>query len=250
MVFDRCDSGKSSRVAIGELEGLDWRESGKGVGGVDNGEVRPNIAHGKIVPKGVEREVAIGADTMATPSGVVACTIIEDVFPNTVGHVDVAIPGALQTARARSSLERERGVVIIRGERTGLETTVKSQNTERIGVGVGQVEVFGTQIGGVGASPDGIVVAARGTHADVVAHDVGVGAGIPTETETSQESVHTTKAKTTGRGGEIVLEEKTAGVGIECDSIIRSGEAGCGYVIMNRVGTDYAVEGVDIMGVG
>ena len=250
MVFDRCDSGKSSRVAIGELEGLDWRESGKGVGGVDNGEVRPNIAHGKIVPKGVEREVAIGADTMAAPSGVVASTIIEDVFPNTVGHVDVAIPRALQTARARCSLERERGVVIIRGERTGLETTVKSQNTERIGVGVGQVEVFGAQIGGVGASPDGIVVAARGTHADVVAHDVGVGAGIPTETETPQEGVDTTKAKTTGRCGEIVLEEKTAGVGIKCEGIFSSGKAGCSYVIMNRIGTNYAVEGVDIMGVG
>ena len=104
MVFDRCDSDKSSRVAIGELEGLDWRESSEGVGGVDNGEVGSDIAHGKIVPKGVEREVAIGAYTMATPSGVVASTIIEDVFPNTVGHVDVAIPGALQTARAGSSL--------------------------------------------------------------------------------------------------------------------------------------------------
>ena len=140
--------------------------------------------------------------------------------------------------------------MIIRGERTCLETTVKSQNTERIGVGVGQVEVFGAQIGGVGASPDGIVVAARGTHADVVAHDVGVGAGIPTETETPQEGVDTTKAKTTGRCREIVVEEKAAGVGIKCEGIFSSGKAGCSYVIMNRIGTNYAVEGVDIMGVG
>ena len=208
-----------------------------------------DLAHGEVGDIDVEGKGAVGACGVALSLDVTVDFIVYVVGAYAVGHVDVAIPGALQTARARSSLERERGVVIIRGERTGLETTVKSQNTERIGVGVGQVEVFGAQIGGVGASPDGIVVSARGTHADVVAHDVGVGAGIPTETETPQEGVDTTKAKTTGRGGEIVLEEETAGVGIECDSIIRSGEAGCGCVIMNRVGTDYAVEGVDIMGV-
>jgi hypothetical protein len=137
--------------------------------------------------------------------------------------------------------------MIVRGERAGLIAAVESKDAETV---FGSRELGGTEIGGVESAPYGVEIAAGRTDTDIIAHNIGVGAGIPTETETPQEGVDTTKAKTTGRGGEIVVEEETAGVGIDYDSIIRNGEAGCGYVIMNRVGTDYAVEGVDIMGVG
>ena len=98
-----------------------------------------------------------------------------------VGHVDIAIPREVYMSSAGFDMEVEHRVVVVWCKRTCLEATVEGQNAEReLGLGIlVESEILTAHIFGVQPTPHGVVVKARRAHADVVAHDIGVGTGIP-----------------------------------------------------------------------
>ena len=62
-----------------------------------------------------------------------------------------------------------------------MKTAVESKDAEgELGLCIFvEGEVFATEVFGVEPTPYGVVVATGGTHADVIAHDVGVGTWVP-----------------------------------------------------------------------
>ena len=86
-------------------------------------------------------------------------------------------------ARTGRRREGEDRIVEVGGETAGPETAVEGKKAE--GVLGAAVEVGRTAVDGVETPPDGVVIEAGGAGTDVVAHDIGVGTGIPTEDDTA-----------------------------------------------------------------
>ena len=207
-----------------------------------------DLAHGEVGDIDVESKGAVGACGVALPLGVAVDFIVYVVGAYAVGHVDVAVPRAVQPAGAGFGREVQRGVVIVGREGAGLITAVEGKDAEgELGLCVFvKGEVFAAEVLGVEPSPDGVVVAAGGAHADVVAHDIRVGAGFPAEAHAVEEGIDGAEAQRAGCCGDVVLIEKTCGVGGDG---LRCGVAG-EEAVAYGVGTDDAMEGVGIVCVG
>jgi len=230
-------------VGLREGEGYDRGEGRQAVGAVVDREIGGDAGDGEVGKKGVEPEGALGADGVGAPEGVGAYAVVEHVARHAVGHVDVVVPRAGELARTVGRGKAEGGVVEIGCEGAGLETAVEGEDAEVVVLARIDGEGGGTEVGGVEPSPHGVEREAGGAHADAVAHDVGVGAGVPAEAEAAKEGVDGAKAEAAGSGGDIVLEEEAGGVG---------GEEGVGelgkHAVADGVGTDDAAEGVEIVG--
>jgi hypothetical protein len=105
----------------------------------------------------------------------------------------------------------EAGVVVIGSQWASLIAAVESEDAEIVFKIVEPIEQFGAKIGGVEPTPHSVVIKTRVAHTDIVAHDIGVGAGIPAEAYLSESSVDATKAQRARAGGHIILIEKTHG---------------------------------------
>lgn len=106
-------------------------------------------------------------------------------------------------------------------------------------------EFLWTEVGVVGTPPDNVIVDTRGAYADIIAYGIGIGGGIPGETDAIEGGVDSTDTQGTGCRGDIIDIENPHGVGAE-DALRSSGL----YTIAHRVGTDGTMDGVEVMGVG
>ena len=131
--------------------------------------------------------------------------------------------------------------MVVGCERAGLVAAVEGKDAEAVFVVVEKVYRLATEVGGVEAAPHGVVIEAGIAHADVVAHNVGVGAGIPAEEDMSVLVVDGAKTQRARRCGHIVLIEKADG---------QRGVGGGGDEVVDRVEADGAVEGIEVDGVG
>ena len=136
--------------------------------------------------------------------------VVEAVGGYAVGHIDITAPVEPQLAGTGGSREGEQGVMIVRGERAGLIAAVESKDAETV---FGSRELGGTEIGGVESAPYGVEIAAGRTDTDIIAHNIGVGTGIPTEAYLTEGGVDAAKTQRAGCGGHIVLKENADSVG-------------------------------------
>ncbi len=149
--------------------------------------------------------------------------------------------------RAGLGGDAQHGVAIVWCEGAGLGTAVEGKNAEgELGLCVFvEGEVFGAEVFGVEPPPDGVVVEARGTHADVVAHDISVGAWVPAEENAVEEGVDGAEAQGAGGRRDIVLVVESGSVGPEGGIAQQGGDA-----VADGVGTDDTMEGVGEVCVG
>ena len=220
-------------VAIGKMTCAQLGKRMERVGHIVNREEGRDGLDREVVYDGVEPERAVGTGLENVIWALTIQPVMKAIMAHTVGHIDIAVPGAAEMAGAAGVGEGDDGVVAGRGEGAGLKATVESQNPKeilRVGGELGREEV-----GGVETAPDGVVVDARGAEADIIAYGIGVGGGIPCEADAVEDGVDCADAEGAGGGGDVVLIVDANGVGGEGAS---SGEGL--DIVAHRIGTDHA----------
>lgn len=241
VVFNMGEADVGGGVAGGEKGGTGQGLRKKRVVGADDAEGDFNTRNGEVGDECVELEGTRGTDGEMVKGVATKETIGEAVVGHAVGHVDVAVPLAVEMAGAAARGDFQDRIMIVGGEGAGVEAAVESEDAEA--VLVSGVECVGAEIAGVLAPPDGVEIKAGVAHTDVITQNVGVGAGVPSEEdEAVADGGDTEAAGGCGVGVGIV---DAGGVGTQ------KSVGGEGFeVVVHGVVAEKPVKGVDIMGVG
>ena len=76
-------------------------------------------------------------------------------------------------------------------------------------------EFLWTEVSVVGTPPDNVIVDTGRAYADIIAYGIGIGGGIPGETDAIEGGVDSTDTQGTGCRGDIIDIENPHGVGAE-----------------------------------
>ena len=238
IIAELGDAEALGGVAVCEAKADRQREGAEGVGGVADFEPAVGLGDEGVGEQGVHEEGTFGSEVETMEA--IADAEAEAIAAHAVGHVDVAVPTGTEQPRAAVGMKGEHGVVVIGRERAGLIAAVESEDAEAVLDG-GIADILRTEIGGAEAAPDGVVVATGAACADIVAHHISVGAGLPAEEDAPRQGIDRTETQGTGRSGEVVLMIEANGVGTQHAAV---GHNGCN-IIVDGVGTNGSAEGVE-----